>query len=291
MKTAAHFRRTGVPSLIRGLMGATFLVALAVQTGSAATNFVKIVNYAFQPQFLTNHPGDTVVWTNSTPTPHDAVSSNSAWTAPALFTSPGTYSVTLPTAGTYGYFCSLHRGFGMTGIIYVQAPPNQPPTVALTNPASGIIRAAPANLVLGAAATDPDGTVASVQFFSGTTSLGTSTTRPYSLAVNNLTAGTYLFSARAVDNGGLSATSAVVSVSVVEPGTSRFATNLAVVNGRLPLRVSVTPGLNYALETSLTLTNWSPFTNFLATNALMSFSAPVTVSNRGFFRARRLPNP
>jgi len=273
-----------------GWIGAALIVTLTAASASAATNLVKLVNFAFQPKFQTNHPGDTVIWTNTTTTFHNVVSSNNVWPAPPLFTSPGTFRWTFSNAGTYGYYCSPHQSFGMTGIVYVEAQ-NQPPIVALTNPVSGVTLAAPATTTLRASASDPNGSVAHVQFFSGTTSLGTDTTSPYSMVVSNLAAGTYDFTARAVDHAGLSATSAVVTVSVVTPGPILFDTNLALVGGELPLRVTVTPGLSYEIDYTSTFTDWLLFTNFMATNSVMNFSAPVTGSERRFFRARQLPNP
>ena len=290
MKTM-FLKPAGVPC--RGGQGwlcAALMFALTARSASAATNLVRLVNFQFQPQFLTNHPGDTVLWTNTTTTFHNVVSSNNVWRAPALFSSPGTFPVTFTNAGTYGYYCSPHLSFGMTGIIYVQAP-DRPPVVALTNPVSGVTLAAPATTTLRASASDPDGSVSRVQFFSGTTALGTVATRPYSLVVSNLAAGTYRFTAKAVDNAGLSSTSAVVTVSVVTPGPIRFDNNLALLNGQLLLRVTLTHGLSYEIDYTSTFSDWLFFTNFVATNSVMSFSAPITGSEQRFFRARRLSNP
>lgn len=266
------------------------LVLLNTGSAGAATNVVKLVNFQFQPQFLTNHPGDTVIWTNTTLTGHNVVSSNSVWAAPALFTSPGTFHVTFTNTGTYGYFCSPHRSFGMTGIIFVQSA-DQAPTVAMSSPASGATLAAPATITLRADANDSDGTIAKVEFFSGATPLGTVTTSPYSLTVPNLPAGTYDFSAQAQDNSGLSATSAVVTVSVVTPGPILFRSDLAPVSGQLPLSLSVTPGLSYEVSSTIDLTIWSVLTNFVATQPVMNFSVPTSGLAQGFFRARLLPNP
>ena len=59
-------------------------------------------------------------------------------------------------------------------------PSNQPPTVSLTAPANGATYSAPASIPLTASASDTDGTVSKVEFYSGTTLLGTDTTAPYS---------------------------------------------------------------------------------------------------------------
>jgi hypothetical protein len=83
----------------------------------------------------------------------------------------------------------------------------------------------------------------------------------------------------------------VVTVSVVTPGIIRFDTNLTSLNGHLPLRVTVTPGLSYEIDVSSTLTNWLFFTNFVATNTVMSFTAPITGADYRFFRAWLWPNP
>ena len=283
---------------IRPVLLATTVLACLLTGGAppaaAATNLVKMVGFSFQPALLTNNAGDTVVWTNTSATTfHDVASSNATWTTSPLFTSqssPNRFTLTFTNAGTYGYFCTVHQSFGMTGIIRVLAA-NQPPVVTLTNPTSGITLAAPATIKLGASSSDPDGSVTNVQFFSGLTSLGHAASSPYSLSVSNLAASTYNFSAKATDNLGLSRTSAVVTVSVVTPGPILFDSNLALVGGNLPLRVTVTPGLSYAIDYTTTLTNWLPFANFVATNSVMSFASPTTGDSHRFFRARLLPNP
>ena len=93
-------------------------------------------------------------------------------------------------------------------------PPNASPTVTLTAPASGTTFAAPATVSLSANAFDTDGTIASVDFYAGTTLLGTDTSSPYSLTWNNVAAGSYSLTARATDNLGAQATSAATSIEV-----------------------------------------------------------------------------
>lgn len=268
----------------------TMLVAACVLPASAATNLVRLVNFAFQPPILTNNAGDTVLWTNTTLTSHNVVSSNSAWTSSPLFTSPGTFSVTFTNAGTYGYFCSPHHTFGMTGIIYVR-PVNQPPVVTLTNPASGITLAAPATITLRADASDPDGTVTNVEFLSGAVPLGNATTSPYAFTATNLSTGVYNFTAQAVDNLGMSKTSSVVTVTVVSPGPIRFDNPPALKAGNLSLRLSLTPNLSYAIDYTTNFASWQLFASFVATNSTMQFSAPTANPSGRFFRARLLPNP
>lgn len=76
---------------------------------------------------------------------------------------------------------------------------------------------APATFTLVAGATDQDGTITKVEFYSGTVKIGEDTTSPYSTAINSYPAGTYAFSAKAFDNIGLSTTSKTTTVTVTKP--------------------------------------------------------------------------
>jgi hypothetical protein len=92
---------------------------------------------------------------------------------------------------------------------------NPPPAVSLTAPLSATVYAAPATISLVAAASDANGSVSKVEFFAGTTLLGSDTTAPYTFTWSNVPAGTYALTARATDNGGAVGTSAAASISVV----------------------------------------------------------------------------
>ncbi len=104
--------------------------------------------------------------------------------------------------------------------------PNVPPTVSLTSPANGASFTAPATLTLNANAADSDGAVAKVDFYRGTTLLGTDTTAPYVFVWNNVAAGTYSLTARATDNQNAVTASSAVSVTVNAPPPAA-PTNLA----------------------------------------------------------------
>ncbi|MHB8875690.1 MAG: Ig-like domain-containing protein [Myxococcaceae bacterium] len=95
--------------------------------------------------------------------------------------------------------------------------PNLPPGVSLTAPADGAAFTAPATITLAANASDADGSVARVEFFSGATRLGEDLTSPYSLVWSNVPAGSYLLTARATDNQGASTTSVARQITVSEP--------------------------------------------------------------------------
>ena len=103
----------------------------------------------------------------------------------------------------------------VTATVGAAPPPNQPPTVALTNPANNAAFTAPANITITANASDSDGTIAKVEFYyNNTTLLGTSTASPYSFTWNSVAAGSYSLTAKATDNSGASTTSAGVNVTV-----------------------------------------------------------------------------
>jgi regulation of enolase protein 1 (concanavalin A-like superfamily) len=93
-------------------------------------------------------------------------------------------------------------------------PPNVPPTVAMTTPVSGATFTAPATIALAATAGDSDGTVARVDFYAGSTLVGSDTTSPYGVTWSGVAAGTYSLTARAIDNAGAATTSAAVSIIV-----------------------------------------------------------------------------
>jgi hypothetical protein len=93
-------------------------------------------------------------------------------------------------------------------------PANNPPTVSLTSPASGATYTAPATIALAASASDSDGTISKVDFYSGTTLIGTSTTAPFQMTWSNVPSATYSLTAVATDNGGATATSGAVSITV-----------------------------------------------------------------------------
>ena len=79
---------------------------------------------------------------------------------------------------------------------------------------SGATYTPPATISLAATATDSDGTIAKVDFYQGSTLLGTATTSPYAFVWTGVPAGTYTLTAVATDNSGVATTSAPIVVSV-----------------------------------------------------------------------------
>lgn len=110
----------------------------------------------------------------------------------------------------------------------VVASANVAPTVALSAPASATL-GVPVNLV--AAASDADGLVARVEFFDGTTLIGSDTTSPYSVSWTAASTGPHGITVRAIDNAGASKTSAVTSVNVAAAQTASAAVASKNANG------------------------------------------------------------
>jgi len=102
---------------------------------------------------------------------------------------------------------------------------NVPPTVALTAPSNGASFTAPVNVTISAAASDSDGTVSKVDFYSGTTLLSTVTAAPYAYTWANVPAGTYSLTAKATDNLGAATTSSAVSITVAAASTATTITS------------------------------------------------------------------
>ena len=94
---------------------------------------------------------------------------------------------------------------------------NQLPSVALTAPANGASFNTGATITVSATASDSDGTITQVQFFRGSTPLGTDTSSPYSISWTNAAAGSYALTAVATDNAGGTRTSTAVNVTVSTP--------------------------------------------------------------------------
>jgi amicyanin len=107
----------------RILSGAAAALALALLScvggvdHALADEAVAIRQFAFTPQDLTIHVGDTVVWTNEDPTPHSVVAKGGAFKSPKLVKGV-TYSQTFGTAGTFDYVCGFHPS--MAGKVVVE---------------------------------------------------------------------------------------------------------------------------------------------------------------------------
>ena len=129
------------------------------------------------------------------------------------------YSVpwTTTTPGAFALVAVAFDDLGATATstaVHVTIDPNSAPSVTLTAPASNAVYTAPATIVLAASASDGDGSVAKVDFYAGTTLVGSSTAAPYTATWGSVAAGAYSLTAKATDNLGAIAVSAPVSLTV-----------------------------------------------------------------------------
>jgi chitinase len=270
---------------------ATWLCLAVPPCGFGATANVSVVNFAFVPDTTNINLGDQVTWTWASGANHHNVSSDDvppAWTASATLNGPATFSVTFNSAGTFPYECTVHGFYGAISVI----GPNMPPTVTITNPASGSVFSEPASVTVQASATDSDGTVTNVQFRVGTTVLANEVAAPFSAVAGNLAAGSYTLSAVASDNAGATATNSV-AISIVTPVPLALGVPTPLSATSFQFNYSANVGLSYIVQSSTNLasSNWTAIFTNTATGNPMTFVDSNAIANPGFYRVVRLPNP
>ncbi len=92
----------------------------------------------------------------------------------------------------------------------------KPPVVAITAPVNGSTHVINTVLTITADASDPDGQVVKVDFYDGTTLLGTDTTAPYRYSFTPTVLGAKNLKAIATDNSASSTTSALVNITITD---------------------------------------------------------------------------
>ena len=89
--------------------------------GGSAVSIVagasSMTTTAYAPNPIVVSAGGTVTWTNNDTTAHTATADDGAWTSGTI-AAGGKYSRTFPSAGTFAYHCTFHRG--MIGTVTVQ---------------------------------------------------------------------------------------------------------------------------------------------------------------------------
>jgi len=130
-------------------------------------------------------------------------------------------------------------------------PSNLPPAVSLLQPSNGAVYPGGSAIVLEAQAADSDGTVQSVEFYSGATRIATLSTPPYLLNWTNPPLGNLSLTAVATDDAGARTVSTAMAITVTDPGPPGGAT------------VLLQQGLNgYALTTDTYLSSYHTTTAF-----------------------------
>ena len=226
------------------------------------------------------------------------VVTNISSTPPTNGTSAPLYTLAWPNvpAGSYALkaVATDITGLMATSSVVTITVTNVPvphPSVYIYSPVSGAKYAAPANLTIYARAVEQNGTVQTVQFFAGDTSLGVvpsssqvvvsnvSTASLFPLPWSNVLAGTYALKAVATDANGLTATSSVVTITVTNPPVYRPSVYI----------YSPTNGARFAAPASLTICARAYEQNgtvqtvefFAGDTSLGMVSSQVVVSNLG----------
>jgi hypothetical protein len=176
------------------------------------------------------------------------------------------------------------------GIELVKIVASTKPAVALINPRSGTSLTEGANLTLLAVVADGQYPTRQVDFYGGSTLLGTVTNAPFSLSWSNAPLGVWALRAVATDTHSLSSTSAVVSVTIAAttnigpPTISRIALS----NDTVVLSFLTVSGHTYRVDATEMVTppTWIPLapTQTASGTSLTVLDAIGTRSAR-FYRA------
>jgi hypothetical protein len=213
----------------------------------------------------------------------NGVSAGSALTAPFSLTANNL------TAGSYALKAiATAAGISATSTV-VNITVVSPPTISLTNPPSGTVFAAPANLKLGASASVSGSTVTNVQFFANGALQGAVAVSPFTLTSSGLTAGSYALTAVATASG-ISTTSAVVNVSVVNPVALNLS-GASANNGQFSFGYTANAGLSYVVQSSTNLFDWVSLVTNVAPGNPVLFTNALNPAGIQFYRVGLLPNP
>lgn len=126
------------------------------------------------------------------------------------------------TSGTYVYHVVAIDDDGDSTIsatytVTVIDPPNIKPTVTILQPTVDSGYTEPADVEILVGASDADGTISAVHFFSNGVLVGSDASSPYTLTLSGLDAGGYSLEAHAIDNDGDSTISEAVNIVVAVP--------------------------------------------------------------------------
>jgi beta-galactosidase len=165
---------------------------------------------------------------------------------------------------------------------------NVPPVISWVTPTNNQTFIRPNTIALTASATDANGAVTNVAFFSGTTLLGNVTNgvgNQFNLMWSNAPVGSYTLSARATDNSGATNKSSATIAIVVQPLT--LALPGTQIKGQFRLTFQGQNGQNYVLETSTNLTGWTPVWTNAPTNGVLTFTNVNATDRARFYRVRQ----
>jgi RHS repeat-associated protein len=172
-------------------------------------------------------PASVILTATAAPVSGDNIASlqfyeNGTAVGPLLTSAPYTYTWTGVGQGSYSLTAKATDNLGVTGTSAVDGYTvnNPPPSVNITSPTSGTTVASSQSVTLTATATAAIGTVSSVQFYDGSTLLGSGTGSgsTYTYSWSGGAVGSHSITAKATDSYGDTTASAVVNVTIVTDG-------------------------------------------------------------------------
>jgi hypothetical protein len=181
-------------------------------------------------------------------------------------------------AGTYNYEVILHpdyqvgwgtrtnRGVFSVGGAPPPGPTNHPPSVSISFPTNNQSFAAHSNILVLGGAHDDDGyaTIQRIEFFEGTNSIGFGhflDPAPTDVAIlffwTNVPPGNFVLTAQVTDDGGATATSMPVSITVLDPSSRpRILSILNAAGNGKRIIIAAVPGQVYSVQGSTNLVQW-----------------------------------
>lgn len=104
------------------ISGAALALTLVAPIALAADRTVDIVGFSFSPASVTVSVGDTVTWTNADAQGHTATADGGAFDTGTIARNES-QAVTLTTAGTFAYHCTIHPAMTATLVVTAAAAP------------------------------------------------------------------------------------------------------------------------------------------------------------------------
>lgn len=142
---------------------------------------------------------------------------NGATLLAALTREPYAFIWSAVPAGTYDLTAKATDSLGATGksnVVRVRVRDNAAPHVRIIIPSNNASFAAPATIAVAIRANDPDDNINRVELLANAASIASFTAPPYDFKWAKVAAGTYVLTARATDDLGLTTTSQAVTVRV-----------------------------------------------------------------------------
>ena len=178
-------------------------------TVSTVSNIAPVINSANSTSFNAGTAGNFAITVSAGTTPMtfglapgSTLPSTITVTANAGGTAGILASTTAAPAGTYNFTIRASNSAGNGDQPFTLTISSvQTLAVTLTAPADGTTYTAPATVALAATATGPN-TISKVDFYNGSTLIGTDTTSPYTFSWTNVAAGSYTLKAIATDTAG-----------------------------------------------------------------------------------------